>query len=188
MFLVHKKQEPIKWKYREPISELLRQRLAILPWDDIAIVCIGTDRSTGDALGPLTGTFLQERGVACMGTLQDPVHAVNLSNKISDIKTSHVLAIDSALGQFASQEYLMFSEGPLKPGTGVKKDLPGVGNWHIIGVVNISGFMENLVLSNTRLCLVYEMARTIADLVSDSVRRHSLDSAVSSHTDQYAIL
>ncbi|MEK0397302.1 DUF1256 domain-containing protein, partial [Lactobacillus delbrueckii] len=32
---------------------------------ELVVVCIGTDRSTGDSLGPLTGTFLEETGLAC---------------------------------------------------------------------------------------------------------------------------
>ena len=47
----------------------------------VGVLCVGTDRSTGDALGPITGTLLAETGSDVMdvwGTLDDPVHAVNL--------------------------------------------------------------------------------------------------------------
>ena len=54
------------------------------------------------------------------------------------------------------------AEGPLKPGTGVNKDLPPIGDAHITGIVNVGGFMEYLVLQNTRLSLVIRMAEAIA--------------------------
>ncbi|MGH2168427.1 DUF1256 domain-containing protein, partial [Enterococcus faecalis] len=49
---------------------------------------------------------------------------------------------------------------------GVKKDLPPVGDIHITGIVNISGFMEFTVLQNTRLNLVLKMAKLIAAGIS----------------------
>ena len=41
-----------------------------------------------------------------------------------------------------------------KPGAGVNKDLPPVGDLYITGVVNVGGFMDYLVLQNTRLYLI----------------------------------
>jgi DNA-binding LacI/PurR family transcriptional regulator len=56
----------------------------------IVFVCIGTDRSTGDSLGPIVGTLLEEKGLRTFyvyGTLDEPIHAVNLSeNYIREIK------------------------------------------------------------------------------------------------------
>ncbi|MDF2725961.1 MAG: sporulation protein, partial [Paenibacillus sp.] len=54
--------------------------------DDLVFVCIGTDRSTGDALGPLTGTLLVEAGYAqVIGTLDHPCDASNLTARLLDI-------------------------------------------------------------------------------------------------------
>ena len=54
----------------------------------VVIICIGTDRSTGDSLGPLIGTFLEEVGLQrfhLYGTLDEPVHAINLEEKLKQI-------------------------------------------------------------------------------------------------------
>ena len=59
------------------LSGHLRERVTD---EDIILVCIGTDRSTGDSLGPLTGSKLLEKNLEhfyIYGTLQHPVHAVN---------------------------------------------------------------------------------------------------------------
>mgnify|MGYP000231911284 FL=1 len=48
----------------------------------VVFLCIGTDRSTGDSLGPLIGYQLKEKRlerVAILGTLERPVHAMNLA-------------------------------------------------------------------------------------------------------------
>ena len=53
------------------------------------VLCIGTDRATGDALGPLVGSLLSNSQCAyrVYGTLQHPVHALNLNDTIKKIYT-----------------------------------------------------------------------------------------------------
>ena len=138
----------------------------------LTVVCIGTDRSTGDALGPLVGTRLAELRsvrdrVRIVGTLDEPVHAGNLRSSVEALGLTrpgagHVLAIDACLGRVGSIGYITVGEGPLKPGAGVNKELPPIGDAYITGVVNVGGFMEYLVLQNTRLSLVIRMAEAIA--------------------------
>lgn len=135
----------------------------------LVCVCIGTDRSTGDALGPLVGSKLERlnpKGVAVFGTLDHPVHAVNLEETLQlvnlEFPDTTVIGIDACLGQLSSVGHLHLDLGPLKPGTGVNKKLPEVGQLHITGIVNVGGFMEYFVLQNTRLGTVMKMAETIA--------------------------
>ncbi len=138
-------------------------------YNDIVILCIGTDRSTGDCLGPLVGyklKLIQYSNVYVYGTLDNPVHAKNLCEVLEQIKAKHdrpfIIAIDACLGKTDRVGRINIGKGPLKPGAGVNKSLPEVGHIHIVGVVNISGFMEYLILQNTRLSLVMRMADTIS--------------------------
>lgn len=137
--------------------------------NQLVIVCVGTDRSTGDALGPLIGTQLSaaKHPISVYGTLENPVHALNLEKQVVNIKIKHphatILAVDACLGKSENVGYISLKKGPLKPGTGVNKQLPVVGDYHIVGVVNVGGFMEYFVLQNTRLSLVMKMANIIAE-------------------------
>ncbi|SMO68680.1 spore protease YyaC [Melghirimyces algeriensis] len=147
---------------------------------ELACLCIGTDRSTGDSLGPLVGTQLEKRGIPFLrvyGTLEEPVHAVNLNQTLSqiksDLKNPCVIAIDACLGQLANVGKIQVGNGPLKPGAGVNKQLPEVGQVHITGIVNVSGFMEYFVLQNTRLSVVMKMADVIASAI-ETVSIHKL--------------
>jgi putative sporulation protein YyaC len=143
---------------------------------DIVILCIGTDRSTGDSLGPLTGSKLHSLNLYphIFGTLDDPVHATNLAAMLDTIRTTFenpfVLAVDACLGKLESVGYVSLGRGSVKPGAAVKKDLPSVGDAYITGVVNVGGFMEHLVLQSTRLNLVMKMADTIAHGISFGLR------------------
>lgn len=143
----------------------------------LIILCIGTDRSTGDSLGPLVGSKL--KAMDCMvnvpiyGTLDEPVHAVNLSKIINtindDFPNSFIIAVDACLGRNESVGYISIKEGPLQPGTGVNKTLPAIGHLHVVGIVNVGGFMEYMVLQNTRLSLVMKMAETISEGIAKEV-------------------
>ncbi|MDC3417718.1 spore protease YyaC [Aquibacillus salsiterrae] len=140
---------------------------------EIVVICIGTDRSTGDSLGPLTGTLLSERKTSTIhvyGTLQDPIHAVNLVEKLEAIEKEHpntfIIAVDACLGRVKSIGNVITGNGPIQPGKALNKELPSVGNIHISGVVNVSGYMEFLVLQNTRLHVVMQMAKKIAQAMA----------------------
>ncbi|HEX6971355.1 MAG TPA: spore protease YyaC [Limnochordia bacterium] len=141
---------------------------------ELIALCIGSDRSTGDALGPLVGSSLQDRvsavgseaRVYVYGTLDAPVHAANLADAWLEVRGRHrrafVLAVDACLGRPENVGTIAVRAGPLQPGSGVNKRLPAVGDAHVVGVVNVGGFLEYLVLQNTRLSLVMRMADVIA--------------------------
>jgi putative sporulation protein YyaC len=141
----------------------------VAPSRHIIFVCIGTDRSTGDSLGPLIGSRMKKYNFAdvpIFGTLDQPVHAINLQETLESIEAEYanpfVVGIDACLGQASSVGCIKVGNGPLKPGAGVRKELPSVGDIHITGIVNVGGFMEYFVLQNTRLSLVMNMAEIIA--------------------------
>jgi putative sporulation protein YyaC len=178
--LFHKfiKNEEIRIHYHEQDAELLvaqalfSQMPSTISRRPIVFVCIGTDRSTGDSLGPLIGTLLKDKqpdSFHVYGSLDDPIHALNLAEKVDQIKKNHVnpfiIGIDACLGRLKSVGIIQIGDGPVKPGSGVNKDLPAVGDIHLKGIVNVSGFMEYFVLQNTRLHLVMEMAKTIANAI-----------------------
>ena len=136
---------------------------------ELVIVCIGTDRATGDSLGPLVGYKLHELPydkVTLYGTLDQPVHAKNLEDTLVTILEQHpnalIMAIDACLGAAQNVGCLTLGEGSIKPGAGVKKELPPVGHIHITGIVNFSSLMNMVILQNTRLSLVMKMADTIS--------------------------
>jgi len=163
----------LRLHYKDP---LLRESICnkIMTWlpqspCEYVVVCIGTDRSTGDSLGPLTGSILSElkpKHINIHGTLHEPIHAQNLREKTDFIKRMYrnpfIIAIDACLGRGKSVGQIITGVGPLEPGAALNKKLPSVGNIHITGVVNISGFMEYSILQNTRLSIVLDMAKNIA--------------------------
>jgi putative sporulation protein YyaC len=138
-------------------------------YKSIVFVCIGTDRSTGDSLGPLIGYkigSLDYKNIHVYGTLENPVHAKNLDEVMKQIycecSKPYIIAIDACLGRMDHVGYITIGEGSIKPGSGVNKELAPVGDMYITGIVNFGGFMDFLILQNTRLSIVMKMADTIA--------------------------
>ncbi|MCL6477921.1 MAG: spore protease YyaC [Peptococcaceae bacterium] len=135
---------------------------------DKVLLCIGTDRSTGDCLGPLVGSKMQavnQDFLHVYGTLDDPVHAGNLKEKLDEIysrfRNPYIIAVDACLGSLENVGHISIGDGSLQPGAGVNKNLPAVGDIHITGIVNVGGFLEYMVLQNTRLNVVMKMADLI---------------------------
>lgn len=164
--------------YEEPgaaalLADSIRDRLSVYDLEEDrprVILCIGTDRSTGDALGPLVGSKVaaaNNRDYHVYGTLAEPVHATNLREKLQEIQLRHrnslIIAVDASLGYPENVGAINVGTGPLLPGAGVNKSLPPVGHLHITAVVNVGGFMEYVVLQNTRLSIVMRLAEVIAD-------------------------
>lgn len=134
----------------------------------IIFLCIGTDRATGDCLGPLVGEYLKHTlsDVPVYGTLEQPVHALNLEDTISMIQGKYtspfIIAIDASLGIPEHIGYATLSHAPLIPGKGVNKKLPAIGNLSITGIVNVAGFPNSVLLQSTRLHTVMTLANCIS--------------------------
>lgn len=165
------------------ITKNFREKNQKIYSKDIVILCIGTDRSTGDSLGPLVGYRLANHysklNVNVLGTLKDPVHAKNLEEKINyvydNITNPFIIAIDASLGRMENIGKINLYNGPIFPGAGVNKSLQPVGDISLTGIVNMSGFMEYLVLQNTRLSIVMDMADIISLSIYMSISKMSYD-------------
>ena len=133
----------------------------------VVILCIGTDRVTGDALGPLVGhqLYTSANNFIIYGNLEHPVHAINLAETMERIyqkyEDPYVIAIDASLGTKEHIGYVTLRQGPLKPGQGIAKNLPEIGDISITGIVNLSGRPGAFLLQNTRLCTVMKLVDCI---------------------------
>jgi putative sporulation protein YyaC len=138
----------------------------------VVFVCIGTDRSSGDSLGPLVGTLLQEEGYPyVIGTLEAPCDASNLSQRLLEIpQQTTVIAIDACLGQPLSVGLFQVSNQSMYPGKSVGKVLPAVGDYTIAAIVNADGPKHYAILQTTSLRLVMQMSKEIAGAIQKVFR------------------
>ena len=117
------------------LSGLIQEEMTRRHKKKLVFLCIGTDRSTGDSLGPLIGYKLKQerrRGTLVFGTLDRPVHAMNLEHYVQVLKNGYpdalVVAVDASVGDESHVGYVTLGRGALKPGLGVCKELHAVGD------------------------------------------------------------
>lgn len=147
----------------------------------IVVLCIGTDRCSGDSLGPLVGYKLERiklNDAVVFGTLSNPVHALNICDTIDNIYTTFdnpfVIAIDASLGKVENIGCVTLGIGPLVPGLGVGKSLPVIGDIHITGIVNHRNGPDAAILQTTRLNTVMEMADFIVNGIQASLNMYNI--------------
>lgn len=149
----------------------------------LVFLCIGTDRATGDCLGPLVGYKLarskcgwqqseQDGREACafMGTLEHPIHAGNLDYVTSELHQKYgnpfVVAVDACLGEKNHIGLVTLSRKGLFPGQGVNKNMPPIGDISVTGIVNCSSRAGLHAIQSTRLSVVMDMADYIANEIA----------------------
>lgn len=135
--------------------------------DALILLCIGTDKITGDCLGPLTGTKLKEKGYPypVHGTLKHPVHAINLSSTLASLQKKYIhpflIVIDAAVGPANKIGCVSLSRSPIYPGKGILRPLPPVGNLSLTGIIGEASETCATDLPYTRLFVV----NTLADFI-----------------------
>lgn len=139
-------------------------------YSDIVFVFIGTDCNLGDSLGPLCGEMLKKNVKNCFiyGSLKNTVTAKDVPYLFEYLKNAHpssfVVAIDAALGGKNDVGKIKITDKGVKPGLGVNKILPTIGNASIIGVVGEKNDNHNMT-SVMRLGQVYSMAKKISSAI-----------------------
>lgn len=130
--------------------------------------CIGTPKVSGDTLGPAIGSQLSKLHlphISVYGTLEEPVHALNLTEVWEKAKKEHsgacFIAIDASFGPKTLLGSVCVENHPIFPGRGVGKDLPPVGDISITGIICANCKMRHRQLQKIPLYDVYTQANII---------------------------
>ncbi|MFC4103120.1 DUF1256 domain-containing protein [Paenibacillus xanthanilyticus] len=138
--------------------------------EGMAVVCIGTDRSTGDSYGPWVGTLLAERGWKnVIGTIAKPCDADRYESLTAALPPGRiVLAIDAGLGKPESVGVYLVADGPLHPARATGGQLAPVGDYSIGGIVGPFSAKPYWSLQRASLRQVIRMARDTAEAIQQA--------------------
>lgn len=170
------KNEKTVFNEKDIVSIALTQdsleELLVNAGKEIAVLCIGSDKNIADSLGPLVGTMLKENNLPypVYGTLEAPVHALNLEMTLEEIHQeldNHLLIVlDACIGQVEEIGTVLLRQGPLHPGIAIGNVLPPVGDFHLLAVVNYQNKKNYKNFSrDTRLFTIYDMAKRTSELI-----------------------
>ncbi len=175
-----KPTDKMKLYYQAPDTEVIACQYLLNLWKKqngfarrpLIFLCIGSDRYTGDALGPLIGSFLEENTTSVVyGTLEHPVHAGNLEDILTGIAQSFswpfIIAVDACLGQKSEIGNIEIWAGNIEAGIAVGNILPKAGDIAIIGVVNSGSPSGYLDLQSTPLSLVMKLVKVLGNILQD---------------------
>lgn len=167
-----------KRSIKERLSKTLLEHIKNVgkEYDNITIICIGTDRLAGDSYGPITGELLSNYsmpGIRIYGTLQKPIHALTLDSIVNEISDENTLciAVDCAVGMPEHVGFMQISYEPVRPGSGVGKKLPAVGDISITGIVASGGLDSLINLKNAPTRLVSDMAKNTCSAIKYSYKK-----------------
>ena len=148
----------------------------------LIFVFVGTDANIGDSLGPICGqiTDFSNRDCLFYGDLTNTITAKDVPYLVDFLKKTHpssfIITVDAALGAQDDIGVIKVCKNGIKPGLGVNKDLPAVGDASIIAVVGEKRLNYGLT-GVLRLGAVFKIAKTISDGISEflSLRADSSD-------------
>jgi len=153
------------------ITQTLLQLFNIADTRPPILLCIGTDRVTGDCFGPLVGTMLlnlHSVNTYIYGTLENPVTALNLLQTVAFIKFKHpnrtILAIDSSLGKESDVGNIRVIADGIYPGAATGKNLPKVGDFSLTATIAPLG--KSSLLYGVRLGFVHKLAQRAAHAIN----------------------
>lgn len=121
---------------------------------DIIFICVGSNKITGDSLGPIVGAKLKQKlgtNIAIIGTTETPVNYENIKEINDNIKIKYlnpcVICVDSAMGKNADIGKIIVNWGGITLGKAVNNGIYLESHINIKGVV---GKEEEEILTNFR--------------------------------------
>lgn len=157
--------------------------------ENTIIVNIGTDRVIYDAIAPLIGTYLKNKkcSVPVYGTISNPIHALNLEEKLYKIKSKHpystIIGIDACKSDIIGE--IIVDNKSINPGSGTGKILPKVGDYSIkiTTITNSSFIFDNS--TSIRLNDIMEMGEIVGNAILKVVNSKKNNNKEVTLTDCY---
>ena len=138
---------------------------------NIVFLCLGTSRLLADAYGPMVGSLLKNKyniPTYVYGDLIKNVNALNLEEYLSMIRRahplSHIVVIDSALGNESSVGTIKFLGCGTIPRSALDDSLYLIGDSSILAV--IESHSKDFMLIKTKRGFISELAETTASAIN----------------------
>lgn len=139
---------------------------------ELLFLCIGSEKISGDSVGPIVGSILKNRyKLPCpiLGTEDKPVNGVNLPHYIENIRTvfpnHRIIAIDSAVGSKKDMWTIKIKKGGVVAGGAITSKNPRIGD---IGILAVVGEKNDDVLS-TLLQAPLDRVERIAERIAKTI-------------------
>lgn len=153
-----------------------------LNYTNLILVCIGTDKMTGDLFGPLVGNKIKDLNnekylkMIVYGDLENQVIFSNANQVINKIKYKYekpcIIAIDSALSKKENIGKIIVKKGGVSYGHALKKKSNEIGDVTVKAIVGINYnhvYKNFKSLENVPLNLIVKLANIVANGITEVV-------------------
>lgn len=166
----------IKEKFINDFSYIFNKVKSKKEYPEITILCVGTDRITGDCFGPLVGSKLIEQlqqynysNINVYGTLQQNLSYENITKIMKDINNkSIIIVVDAALSKKENIGKIFVSNTKTVLAKSLQKDKIEIGDISIKSVVakdyKIAKCNFNALQNISLNCVM-----TLANIVSEGI-------------------
>ncbi len=173
-------KEEVYKNFVRDFSAALREKVEDLEISKIIFLCIGTDKITGDAFGPLVGyklknLFYGEEKIEVIGDLENTVTLINIIKTMERIKRSYenpfLIAIDAAISNRIDIGRVIVSNSKMNVGGNLSRKIY-IGDISIKGIVsrNLKNPRCNFkALQEVPLNTIMNMADSVAQGICDVI-------------------
>ena len=148
---------------------------------ETVVICIGSDKVSGDMLGPLVGSALRDDyDLPCpvYGAVGESVNGVNLASYVRMIKRRHegsrLIAVDAALGKESDVGKIRLKRGGVKAGGALDRKIDAVGDLGIVGIVAKESAPKDVV--RALLAVPFELVSALAQGIAEMIHAVLTDS------------
>lgn len=182
--LNYAKTESVQDEFEKAFYKILIDEKKKTNYNQIAILCIGTDKMTGDSFGPLVGTMLIKMledyniyNVNIYGNLERNLNYINIEDELIRVKNENknacIIVVDAALSQKENIGKIILTNKNVSLGQGLKKEKLEIGNIGIKAVVGKDYKIPKYnfkVLQNISLNVVMKLADIVANGIFETIK------------------
>lgn len=172
--MIDYEREYIRKKFESDFANFLYRLKQYKNSYEIVFLCVGTDRITGDCLGPIVGTkltkFLKNSNLSYIdvyGNLEENLSYQNIEKKLEKINTNAcIVVIDAALSKKENIGKIFVTSKKTILGKGLNKTKIELGDISIKVVVEKDSKIPNhnfKILQNTSLNKVINLSEIVSD-------------------------
>ena len=169
-----------KERFIEDFTNIYSNMINKKDYSQIVFLCVGTDRITGDAFGPIVGSKLIRLfekdnffNINIYGSLEENINYNNVEDYIKDVDKTLMIVIDSALSIKENIGKIFVTNNKTVLGKGLNKNRIEIGDISIKTVVakDSKTIINNFkILQNVSLNTVIGLADIVSEGIYDVIK------------------
>ena len=143
---------------------------------ETVVLCVGSDKVSGDCLGPTVGSLLIEKynvNAFVYGCIGRTVNSLNIAEYKDFLREKHpnafIIAVDACLGSKNDVGKIKINDKGVAAGLAVGRKTGRIGDIGVLGIVSEISKDNLSALLSSPYSMVYELAEKVAGKVASLI-------------------